>query len=125
MVGGLPEIYIGKLKVIQTQSLLIQDGESATVSFQVENLWRPTFIIRFTSNAQSKEPGISVGSDPTDPQKGIIEFVNWANSLGTALKQPLQVGVVAGISPLYLVAAHWKIGSTNSLQVQFLVGTLP
>ena len=54
--------------------------------------------------------------------KVILTFVNWSNSLGTALTEPVKFATSSQGKDLLLLAASWRIGTVNRLDFQVFVG---
>lgn len=51
-----------------------------------------------------------------------ITFINWKSSLGTATITPARIGKHSSGRNLYFMASNFRIGETNKLDIQLLMG---
>lgn len=113
---------IGDKKIIYSASLIVPDGESASVSF-VLGSWVARMRIEFGGDT-SKDGKSTINVKGEDPTTGesTITFLNWRNPIGTATTKPINIGKTNTNQDIFVLATHWYIGSVNKLDIQFLLG---
>lgn len=117
---------IGKLEVIGHERLIIPKGSDAWITFlddKTRSQTRLQIIFEDTQEQagtkEKKTPSIKIkgGTD-----HGILSFIDWKNSLGTATIEPVRLGQTADGSPMWFMAAAQAIGETRVLDIQLMKG---
>lgn len=115
---------IGKYLLHSHHSLILPSGESAVLHLNV-NGWSIQVRIQFEFKGERELNSIDIRGE--SDSRAVLALVNWRNSLGTALKEPVELGR----NPLYNVVVHfmvchWAIGdgdsATNRVDLQILTG---
>jgi len=110
-------VKIGDSEVFQTVSLLLLDGKIA--EFDLDNAGS-----RLTAEVLVQNDGGSQTLEVTGKKPGTvtITFRNWDNPLGYALNQEQRFGTTADNKfQLLLLAAVWRVGSLNRIEMQFML----
>lgn len=108
-------IKIGKNEVLCNFSqIMIPTGEVAQIQLNVYG-WKITVFVEFKGS----------GTDQTVDVKGSgnelrLTFNNWSNGLGTSLVEPARLASLNIGGTLEMMAANYRIGSTNVFSIQFL-----
>lgn len=110
-------IKIGDSEVFQTVSLLLLDGANA--EFELENSGSRLNAEVFVANDGGSQ-SLEVTGDK--PNTVTITFRNWGSPLGMALNRAQKFGTTADNKfQLLLLAAVWKVGSLNRIEMQFML----
>lgn len=109
---------IGDRKVVYNCSLILPEGETASIEFLIDH-WRVKIQINFLNDAERTSESI-ISINRTD-QELLITFLNWKNPVGTATIKPVEIGRTNTRQQLSMMAAHWFIGSVNKLDLHFLL----
>lgn len=112
------KISISNQEVVFFAFILLPNGETGSLEFEVDG-WGVKLNIIFIENKDNPEQSISISSEN---DCGLVSFINWNNSLGSATKKPFQLGETQTKRPLLLMASHHLIGTVNQLQMQFMLG---
>jgi hypothetical protein len=111
-------ISIGRWKLVESISLLIPRGNTATLSV-APGLGRLNLRIRFEGESTDRDQlGVDIKSAPDG--FGEITFNNWTNVLGTAMNEPASLGRSRAGEPILFLAAHWRIGLLDKIDLQIL-----
>ena len=111
-------VHIGNKLLVHHQSIIVPSGEDARIEFSI-GTWELKFTLTFTKDSNTDGAALSV--EETNG-KSYIKFINWESSIGTATRAPLVIGGTNLGQPLSILAAHWLVGDTNKLDVQFMLG---
>ena len=113
---------IGDKKVIHSASLIVPEGDSALVEFSIE-LWKARVRIAFKNDLEGDSKStIDVKGENDVSGESSITFLNWKNPIGTATTIPVRIGRTNTNQEIFIMAAHWYIGSVNKLDIHFLLG---
>jgi hypothetical protein len=112
-------IKIENRTVVFNETLIIPKNESATIETEI-NGTKVIFEIRFTP---ASEPGKSKVSWTAIENSIQMTFDGWISTLGTAINHPTKIGELNSV-PLGFIATHQRIGETDILHFQILMGGL-
>lgn len=109
-------LRIGNKEVIKQETLLIPQNERATipVSFGGSDV---TVEISF-SDDQSGKPDIRFSNENNAID---LTFLNWSNVVGTSTQAPIDIARNEHGHALSIMAANWRVGEANRLDLQFMV----
>jgi hypothetical protein len=108
---------IGGKEVILSQTLLIPDGEEATVETVVEG-WTVKIIVHFIPNGSEKPTVEWI----TEDDFLRMTFKGWRSTLGGGSQKPLKLGETETKRPLEFMVYHMRSGKLNRLDLQLLLG---
>lgn len=108
-------ITIGNRVLIDNfPQLQIPIGYEAKIDVEVHG-WKLKITVQFLETGT--EQSISVQPSPDGVR---LVFQNWSNPIGTALKAPAQLAVLATGGVLEFLAANYRIGEMNLFSLQLL-----
>ena len=94
--------------------LQIPRGEEARLNIEVQG-WRLPITVSFVD--QGTEQGIEVRPENDGVR---LEFRNWSNPIGSALKTPGHIATLTDGSRIEFLAVNYRIGDTNIFSLQLL-----
>jgi len=106
---------IGNKDVVYTGSFLVPKGNDVWLNANVAG-WQLKINVRFEEGKQ-QELRIRPVQDYAE-----ITLFDWSNSLGTALVEPGTLGSHTDGRKLYFMISNFRIGETNKLDIQLLLG---
>ena len=110
-------VSIGNRAVICAHSLIVPQGESAEIPFSHDGT-NATVVISFSDDASGKSDiQFSLAEN-----KMRLNFVNWANAVGTSTQEPVYIANLENKHALSIMAANWRVGNANSLSIQLMIG---
>ena len=111
-------IKVGKREVVFSTSLIIPKSESADFQFLI-GAWKIEIMVSFEDDKAS-EGTRNILFEHQNSQLH-LKFVNWNNSLGTALTKPVEIGRTNTNQELSFIATHWLVGEINKVDFQFML----
>ena len=110
-------LRIGNKEIIKQETLLIPQNEQATIplSFGGSDV---TVGVSFLDDDSGK-PDIKFSNN--NNQMNLI-FVNWNNTIGISTQVPIDIAQNEHGHGLSIMAASWRVGQANKIDLQFMVG---
>ena len=115
---------IGDRNVVHNCSMIVPDGETASIEFLLGS-WTVRIRINFIQSGDDEKSTITVTAASGVDGESLITFVNWRNPIGTATTIPVVIARTNTNQELLIMAAHWMIGNVNKVDIHFLLGTTP
>ncbi len=110
-------VSVGNRVVVCAHSLIVPQGESAEIPFNHDGT-SATVVISFSEDASGKSDiQFSLAEN-----KMRLNFINWANVVGTSTQEPVYIANIEDKHALSIMAANWRVGNANSLSIQLMVG---
>ena len=106
---------IGTNQLITSVTLLIPEGEDATIPVMIGN-WQFDLTVKFDNSKDTQ--GITIEPSGNGAK---VTFQKWDNGIGTALKQPGKLADLSDGRLLLFMACNYSIGGTNRLDLQLLL----
>ena len=106
---------IGNKQIVYTGSFLVPKEDDVWFSANVDG-WQLKMNIRF-EEGKTQEVKIRVLQDYAE-----ITLIDWSNTLGTAFVEPVVLGTHKDGRKLYFMMSNFRIGETNKLDIQLLLG---
>lgn len=113
------KIKIGTKEVVFTASLIVHAGADAWIEFTADT-WNVKLKLEFVDDADTLKDGTGIVVSAENGH-GLIKFVRWKNSLGTANTNPFTLGTTKEGRKVTFSAAHWLIGNVNKMDIQFYI----
>lgn len=111
-------IVIGKWRVVESFNLIIPQNKTASLSIS-PILGQLNLRIKFEGESTERDLlGVDIKVAPDG--FGEITFKNWTNVLGTSMNEPASIGRSSAGKQILFLAAHWRIGLINKLDLQIL-----
>lgn len=112
------ELNIGDKLVVFSMTMLIPDGEEATLSEPIPG-WPFKFKLIFKPAPEPKE-----ATWVFSPENGtmIMTFTGWQNPLGLAFAKPVKIGSFTDGRSVGIIVFHHKVGTMNRVDFQILLG---
>lgn len=107
---------VGNLTVVSEATLLLPHGDDGFVDFKLGG-WHVKVQVVLVET-EDGELGLSL---ETRGDTARLQLTNWKNSLGSATRSPIEVGLTSEGSPLLLMVLHNKVGEVDHLHLQFLM----
>lgn len=102
-------------------SIIVADNDPVKISVQLKNESMPISIVFIPT----LKPETSASALDWHGENGVLnfKFYGWENSLGTTTAQVnTHIGASNTGAPIYIGVMHHKVGSSNHLTMQFVVG---
>lgn len=109
-------ITIGGRELLKSLTVLIPVGETAHLQLDLAG-WAASVTVEFEDQMASQ--GVRVVSTSNGAR---ITFDKWDNGLGTALVEPQRFAVLSTGDVIEFMAANYRIGGANRLDLQFTKG---
>jgi len=106
---------IGNHEIVYSETFLVPSGKDIWFTANISG-WSVTVNVTF-EEGEKQEITVRPVSDHAH-----IKLVNWNNSLGTALVEPAILGTHQDGRKLYFMVVNYRIGQTNRLDIQLLLG---
>ena len=108
---------IGDKSVVSVSSLIVPDGDSASIESTIEN--QTIKIKLFFYPNEGDQPKIDW---QPEGEYLNINFRGWTNSLATATNKPVKIATDINGKILGFMVTHWRVGSINRVDFQLLLG---
>lgn len=110
-------LRVGNKDVIKQQTILIPQNERAEIpgSFGGSNV---TVGVSF-SDDESGKADIRFSNENNRMN---LTFINWNNTIGVSTQTPVNIATNEHGHALSIMAASWRVGEANKLDLQFMVG---
>ena len=110
-------------RLIESFSVIVVDDDPVQVMMRLKDEPLPiTVIFKTTLNPETNAVGMNWRTE-----KGVchITFYGWVDAIGTTTPQvKTRFGSTSAGETIYFLAMHQKIGTTNHLTMQFVLGHL-
>lgn len=110
--------HIGSKQVVHFSSLIVPDGEAATIEFNI-GAWNLNFNVSFSKDESVEGASLSIEEMNG---KSYMKFANWTGTLGTATQKPFVIGKTNQGHELSIMITHWLVGDVNKVDIQFMIG---
>ncbi|ANQ55811.1 MULTISPECIES: DUF6864 domain-containing function [Vibrio] len=114
-------VSVGGLEVVFNQTLLVLEGEGAFIEFKAKNWDVKVKVIVSKDDSSSDSRYKFYGDSEEGEEFGVIELINWKDSVGMGLDEKVRFGETEGQN-LYLLVCGQKIGNVHKLDLQFSLG---
>ncbi len=107
--------------LVESFSLIVGDDDPVNVSLNLKAEKFPISVIF----KKTLNPATNAGGVNWRTEGGVVHFTfyAWDDALGVTLQDiNTKIGVTAAGEPLYIIAAHHKIGPAHHLTMQIVLG---
>lgn len=117
-------IYMDHWEVLLATTLLVREGQETRIVMTPDD---PLVLrVRFKSTppkaGEKLKPRLSIEGAGND---GVLTFTDWNNSLGAAIKEPLEFAADDQGRQIAVMCSVWKIGEAHQVFLQFMRRGLP